>query len=140
DAGADTFTFTSLDAGFTAGLTVTGATAADVINLNIALNLTGNLSLHAATINLHPTGTIQTTGDQSYNGGVDLAVDTVLAGHNIPFSNTVDSAAGNPSALTVNTSGGGTTTFGGAVGATHPLTTLTTNADGMTALNGGSVH
>src|SRR5262249_31926856 len=44
------------------------------------------------------------------------------------------------SALTVNTSGGGTTTFGGAVGATHPLTTLTTNADGMTALNGGSVH
>ncbi len=44
-----------------------------------------------------------------------------------------------PHSLTVNTSGTGTTTFAGAVGNIAPLLNLTTNADGSTDLNGGSV-
>ena len=38
--------------------------------------------------------------------------------------------------LTVNTTGGGLTTFGAAVGGSAALATLTTNADGTTALGG----
>src|SRR5205823_1895239 len=74
-------------------------------------------------------------GNQIYNDAVTLGADATVAGNNITFASTVDGAQ----ALTVNTSGSGTTTFGGAVGGTIALTNLTTNADGSTHLNGGGI-
>jgi filamentous hemagglutinin family protein len=49
---------------------------------------------------------------------------------------TIDSAAGGPFSLTVNT--GGVTTFGGAVGSTGVLSGLSTDATGTSILNGGT--
>src|SRR5207237_1182032 len=62
----------------------------------------------------------------------DAALTSTGAG-NIGFGSTVDGAF----ALTVNTAG--VTTFGGAVGGATALASLTTDAPGATALNGGSV-
>jgi hypothetical protein len=81
------------------------------------------------------TTAITTTLDQNYDDAVTLGADAVLNGDNIVFASTVDGAK----ALTVNSSGSGATTFAAAVGATTPLTSLTTNGDGTTNLNGGSV-
>src|SRR5207248_1036098 len=81
-------------------------------------------------------GTITTSGGQVYASAVVLTNNTVLSstgGGDITFSSTVDGGYN----LTVNTSG--ITAFGGAVGGTTPLATLTTDAAGLMALNGGSV-
>src|SRR5204862_42316 len=79
------------------------------------------------------TNTITTSGDQSYSGAVTLANAPTLSGMNVSFGSTVDGAG----ALRVNASG--TTTFGGAVGGTASLTSVTTDAAGTTAINGGAV-
>jgi hypothetical protein len=85
-------------------------------------------------------GAVRTTGDQAYDDVVVLGANTILTGNDIAFATTVNSdSAVTPRTLTVNSSGGGVTTFGGAVGGTFALQTLTTNADGTTRVNGGSV-
>ena len=81
-------------------------------------------------------GSVTTTGNQTYSGAVTLGANDTLTssgGGAITLSGTVDGAF----ALTVNTAG--TTTFGGAVGGITALTSLTTDAPGTTALNGGSI-
>jgi hypothetical protein len=82
------------------------------------------------------SGTIQTAGNQTYTGAVTLNAATTLtstAGGAINFGSTVNGAK----TLAVNTAG--TTTFGGIVGGTTALTSLTTDAGGSTAINGGAV-
>jgi hypothetical protein len=59
-----------------------------------------------------------------------------LSGSGVAFNDMVNGA----SALTVNTAGGGSTIFGGAVGSGTELISLETNADGDTQINGGSVE
>ncbi len=85
-------------------------------------------------------GGVETTGAQIYNDAVTLGADTVLTSDtngNIQFVSTLDSdSTATPRALTVNT--GGTTIFGGLVGATA-LASLTTDAPGTTQINGGGV-
>ncbi|MDD4907515.1 MAG: hypothetical protein PHJ00_00475 [Candidatus Omnitrophica bacterium] len=133
----------------------TGATAGD-INFNDTLNGAHNLVLTAGTgsINFSDTvgnstllsglnasgaainidgGSIATSGSQDYNGPVNLGATTTLASAGISFNNTLD---GNFD-LTINDSG--TTTFGGTVGGTTPLASLTTVLGGSTQINGGSV-
>ena len=81
-------------------------------------------------------GTVTTAGTQSYNGGVALGADTTLAstgGGAITLGSTVDGSFN----LTVNTAG--VTTFGGAVGGTTALTSLTTDAAGSTDISGGAI-
>src|SRR5262249_7691557 len=81
------------------------------------------------------TGTISTTNAQSYNGAVVLGANTTTTSTGsggITFGSTVNGGF----SLAVNTAG--TTTFSGIVGAT-PLTSLTTDLPGATALNGRSV-
>jgi len=56
---------------------------------------------------------------------------TLQASGNVTFGNTVDGTQ----SLTVNTAG--VTAFLGAVGSSSPLTSVTTDAAGTTALNGG---
>ena len=84
--------------------------------------------------------TVTTTGAQSYGDAVVLSADATLTstgGGAIGFASTVNSQTATPRALTVNTVGA--TTFGGAVGTTNALASLTTDAPGSTALNGGAV-
>src|SRR5205807_9647565 len=81
-------------------------------------------------------GSVSTTGAQSYGDPVTLGVNTTLTSTgsgNVSLANTVNGAF----SLTVNTAG--TTTFGAAVGGSTALTSLTTDAAGSTAINGGSV-
>ena len=78
-------------------------------------------------------GNVNTTGAQTYNDAVALGGDATLASTGsgaIGFGSTVNGAH----KLTVNTSG--LTTFGGAVGATNALTSLTTDVGGGTSLGG----
>jgi filamentous hemagglutinin family protein len=82
-------------------------------------------------------GSVTTIGSQTYNDNVTLGADTTLTssgGADITFARTIDGAQ----SLAVNTAG--TTTFGGAVGVNQALTSLTTDAAGTTALNGGTVN
>lgn len=81
-------------------------------------------------------GAVTTTGAQTYNDPATLAANTTListGAGNIAFSSTLNGGF----ALTVNTSG--TTSFGGPVGSGTALTSLTTDAAGSTAVNGGSI-
>lgn len=83
-------------------------------------------------------GSIQTGDDQIYTGAVTLAGATTLTSTGsgtITFAGTLDSDA-TPRDLTIGTYGA--TTFGGLVGAS-PLNSLTINAGGSTAINGGSI-
>jgi hypothetical protein len=103
---------------------ITGTT-----NASITLTAPGSITFNGAGV---------TTADQNVNvnGPVTLATGAVAinAGSgDVGFSSTVDGGQ----ALTVNSTG--TTAFGGAVGGGAALTSLTTNAGGTTAINGGSV-
>ncbi len=99
-------------------------------------NFTSNGS-GGTTINAR---TFTTTGTQTYGNAVILGGNATLVSTgegtlgNIGFASTVNGVY----TLTVNT--GGITTFGGAVGNTGILASLTTNAAGSTAINGGSIH
>ena len=79
-------------------------------------------------------GAVTTTLAQTYGGAVTLGADATLtstANGNIAFAGTVNSANATARALAVDT--GGTTTFGGAVGGTNALSSLTARgAAGMT--------
>ncbi len=80
-------------------------------------------------------GNVTTSGAQTYGNAVYLfgsSPQTLTSTSNgaIDFVSTVDGAQ----ALTVNT--GGLTTFGGTVGSTTALTSLTTDAAGTTTLDG----
>src|SRR5205085_1799726 len=81
-------------------------------------------------------GTITTTAGQTYNDPVTLGAGTTLNGVNVNFANTLNSSVANRT-LTVNDSG--TTTFGNVVGGVLALTSITTDAAGTTALNGGTI-
>lgn len=97
-----------------------------------------DLGLSASLRSLASGGTIVTAGDQVYSSAVTLGAATTLGttgtnGNAITFNATIDGAH----ALTLNTPG--TTTLGGAVGGETPLSSLTTDAGGTTAINGGEV-
>ncbi|MES1189995.1 MAG: YDG domain-containing protein [Steroidobacter sp.] len=74
-------------------------------------------------------GAISTSGAQTYNDAVTVGATTTLSGVDVHFVSTVNGA----NALTVNDSG--TTTFSGIVGGSTPLSSLTTDAAGNTAIN-----
>ncbi|MFO1046083.1 MAG: hypothetical protein U0941_30260 [Planctomycetaceae bacterium] len=86
------------------------------------------------------TSSIRTVTDQTYNDAVKVDTNTTLdssTNGNVTFNSTVDSTAGETNSLLVNTSG--TTTFNGLVGNTDRLSTLTTDAGGLTVINTSSI-
>jgi len=86
-------------------------------------------------------GSVKTTGDQIFNDAVTLSANTTLDSSSsgaITLAGAVDAAAAGGSSLTVNTAG--TTTFSDAIGGVRALSSITTNASGTTAINGGSVQ
>ncbi|MFT5526537.1 MAG: Ca2+-binding RTX toxin-like protein, partial [Pirellulaceae bacterium] len=78
-----------------------------------------------ATIN---TNTVTTTGNQTYGDALTITTNVTLTGADVSLA-AVDGA----NALVVNASG--TTTVGGAIGATTALTSFTTDATGTTQLS-----
>ena len=126
-----TFGSTVTGGGFDLALNFSGTTTINGANFTGINNLTSG---NGGTTNL--TGAFSTTGTQIYNDAVALTgATTVTSSGNqaITFNNTVNGSQ----TLVVNTTG--STTFGGAVGGTTALTSLTTNAGGTTALNGGGI-
>ena len=124
-------------------LDVTGAqvTLAGAVSGLSSLTIAPNGGAAGGTITLSagtPGGvdTVVTSGGQTYGSAVALGSDVVLTdtgGKNIDFASTLDGAFN----LTVNTAGA--TIFGGAVGGGTPLLSLTTDAPGITEINGGLV-
>ncbi len=81
---------------------------------------------------------VTTTGDQAFHDAAVLTGNSTLSGNNIRFFSTVDSN-GVAHNLTVNSSGGGTTRFDGAIGQASALGALRTDAvtaDGTSVVNG----
>ncbi len=131
-------------------MTGTGNTVANAVDFQNSGDLTlgraggtqtfnGGLTTSAGgTVTL--LGTVATSNDAIlFNGPVSLgAATTVTTGAggtaDVTFASTLDGTQ----ALAVNT--GGTTTFGGAVGGTTPLASLSTDAAGTTAVDGGLVR
>jgi len=82
-------------------------------------------------------GLITTTGAQSYGEAATLGANTILtstSAGNIGFADTLNGAY----TLDVNTTGD--TIFNGSVGANTAMTSLSTDAGGTVAINGGSVR
>ncbi|CAK9019730.1 Uncharacterized protein SCF082_LOCUS14635, partial [Durusdinium trenchii] len=115
--------------------------ATDMTEFQSTVTLSGSLQTDTAvslgTTVIHDT--ITTTGDQRYGDAVIIASDVTLTGNDITFTSTVDSDSGQMRQLTVNSTGGGVTTFTGDVGSTDQLSALITNADGRTVI-GGDIH
>src|SRR5207253_2982013 len=113
----------------TAGVTTLGgAVGGSTPLVSLTTNAGGSTALNG--------GTVTTTAAQSYSDTVTLGANTILSSSgsgNITLAGAVNGAF----SLTINTAG--VTTLGGAVGGSTALVSLTTNAGGSTALNGGSV-
>ena len=121
--------------GFTDGVAILG-----VFSNAPGPQLVHNLTISGGTAT-SISSEIHTSGDQTYNDATTISDDVTLTGSNVVFSGPLDDDgnAGTTSNLIVNTTGGGTTAFGSEVGGVHPLDSLTTNADGTTQINGGTV-
>jgi Dockerin type I domain len=154
---ASTVTFNSTVAGGGNSLGITGNAvfgdaAADTVTGLSTLSVSGT-----TTIN---TNTVTTTGTQTYSGAATIGAiagtatlsttdSAVLFGNTTTLASnlTVNAGAGNITftgavdggfALVANSTG--TTTFGAAVGVGVNLASVTTNAGGTTAINGGAVR
>src|SRR5204862_245500 len=133
------------------GQAVFGNAAADTVT-----GLTTLLVSGTTAINTH---TVSSSGTQTYSGNVTIGASAgtaslsttdsgvLFGGTTTLFSHLTVSAGTGPItfiavdggfALVANSSG--ITTFGGAVGASAALTSLTTDAGGTTDLNGGTVQ
>jgi hypothetical protein len=143
----------TLGAGTTLNAGAGNISFADTVNGNFALTANsmgtttfggavgGGAALATLTTNAGGTtaingGAISTMGAQTYNDAVTLGAGTTLTSTgsgNVTLASTVNGAQ----TLVVNTAG--TTTFGGVVGGTTALTSVTTDAAGTTAINGGLV-
>ena len=122
-----------------------GGITLDANDATPTITLAGNLSARGGNAAGGTGGTgANITIPDPMRLGADVAIDVSAgtggapAGRNVTFQGTVNSETATPRALAVNA--GGTTTFGGAVGATNALASLTTDAPGTTAINGGSVR
>ena len=83
-------------------------------------------------------GAVRTSGAQTYGDPVIAKLDTTFTGVNVQFNSKLDSGTAGSIAVAVNDSGN--TRFGGAVGTTTPLTTLTTDGAGTTTINSVDVR
>jgi hypothetical protein len=118
-----------------------GQLGAVTVNSTGATTFTKAVDATTITTNVGGTvviqgGRITTTGAQSYGEEATLGANTTLASTaagNIRFANTLNGAY----TLAIDTTGD--TIFGGAVGNSAALASLTTNAGGNVEINGGSV-
>ncbi len=78
---------------------------------------------------------VTTLREQTYNEPVELAANATISGSHVEFGSRINGNGSGPWDLTIDSKGGGTTTFLGQVGDSNPLNSLTTNADGTTEIN-----
>jgi autotransporter-associated beta strand protein len=143
DAGSDTFTFTSLDSGFGAALSVQGSTGSgDTVNLNTSLHLLGALAIDSAveTTNLGASslvaGSVNVQSATTVVTAPSVTINTSAANGNIAFSNSINDAnATSTNALSLNAGSGAVSLP--TVGSTRPLASLSVTTTGPgTTLNG----
>lgn len=137
--GAGNATFSStLNGGNTLAINSSGTTTfTGTVGATTALT---SLTTDAGGSTAINGGSVRTSGGQTYGDNVTLNANTTLSSTgsgNIVFNGTLNSLSATARTLAINTSG--TTTFGGAVGTTFALSTLTTDAGGNTEINGGTV-
>ncbi|MBL9001104.1 MAG: filamentous hemagglutinin N-terminal domain-containing protein [Phycisphaerae bacterium] len=126
DAGGNALTINS------PGITTFGGSVGGVAGQELA-----SIETDAAGTNRLNAALFATLGDQTFRGNTTLGADASIAssGGGVTFQGTIDSFDATARDLTVNSGGGiGNTTFGGSIGGTNPLDTLTTNANGTTFL------
>jgi len=126
DAGGNALTINS------PGITTFGGLVGGVAGQELA-----SIETDAAGTNRLNAALFATLGDQIFRGNTTLGADASVAssGGGVTFQGTIDSFDATARDLTVNSGGGiGNTTFGGSIGGTNPLDTLTTNANGTTFL------
>src|SRR5690606_16870948 len=126
-------------------ITLSNAVGGTDVLGTMQLDATGTTTLAAVTAGSLTTdaggttalgGNVTTTGAQTYNDAVRLDETVILTTTNnqVTFGSTVDSQGSEKNSLTINT-GTATVSFGGAVGGTGALGTLTvsnTSASGVT--------
>ena len=132
---ASTWTSTGLNAGTytTSGNTLAFSnfrnwTAGSGSDTFTGANISGNLSDGGGATSL--SGTITTTGTQSYLGAVTLIGNTVANSSGITFNSTLDGA------FNFTSNNAGTNTFMGAIGSNAALASITTDAPGLSVLGG----
>ena len=144
----------------TVGGTINGGSQLNIssgtgsIDFLSAIGGTTPLSSLTANVGFISLGPVTTTGTQTYTGATTLNGNLTTTNSAITFNSPVtlgantilDTGAGDivfgntlNGAFSLNANSAGTTTFGGVVGGTTALTSLTTNAVGTTAINGGSI-
>ncbi len=114
-----------------------GGPGADEISVNSAINGSGGSgTLTLISSNILINANITTSGVQSYFGAVKLGSDVVLtnSGAYIYFSSTVDSSSSTGRSLVIN-NGTSQSIFGGSVGATNPLSSLSVSGDAILFAN-----
>jgi len=99
----------------------------NINNIALTVSSSGHITLN---------NSITTSGDQTFTGAVTLGSDTSLTGANITFNSTIDSPSA-AHALTISDSI--SATFGGAVGGSANLSSLSVTGLGSIAVNGGSI-
>ena len=150
--GASTSGFTSNGGGsITFGSTLDGASA---VTINTTSAAPGTITFSGAvggttalsSLTTEGGGTTQINGGGVTTGGLQDYQDAVTLGGGVTgFTSTTGSPITFASTLegssnvTVNTTSPATITFGGAVGSTTPLASLTTEGGGTTQINGGGV-
>jgi len=92
-----------------------------------------NLDVQSGGTTNIDTGSITTTGTQTYNGAVALGANVVMTGSNLTFSGSIAMASND---LTLNVSGSGTTVNGAINGSGA----LTKQGNGTASLNGANTY
>ena len=157
NANVTTFTTTNAPVEFAGSITgvnqsVNISSGAGDVGLQVVSNVdalqllgSGNKTLGgvisgAASLNIAAGGTtfisapsITTTGNQTYGNAVRLLANTAIAGNNISFVNTINGGFG------LGITAGGSTTFGGEIGTTTPLSSLAVNSTISTNINTANI-
>ncbi len=117
--------------GSTFDVTIDGGSGTDSVTW-ASTNSLAAISVVSEAINL--SSNVTTTGTQAWDGAATLAANVNLSGAGISFTDSIDGAFN----LSVSSTGGQQTTFGGAIGDTTPLNFLQTF--GVVEFQGGGSH
>ena len=133
DSGAGAITLTNGANDFTGAVSLNNSGANDVaivdkIGLILTTTIVGQkLDVTAGAPGITLVGNVTSSGAQTYNSAVSLGADVIVTGFGNTFAGTINGAK----SLTVNDSGA--TTFGGSIGGTAALSSLTTDAPGTSS-------
>jgi filamentous hemagglutinin family protein len=131
--------FSASDAGASIAATTgagSAATATLTVNAIVGGSSTGNITFsNDGSGGIRLGDNVTSFGNVTFNHPVTLTRDPTIAAFGVTFASTINAdASANNRALTMNVNGA--TTFGGSIGNTAALGSLTTDSPGTTTLNG----